>query len=87
MDPVTIIYELLATAAIVAGGIAWLMNRLDSRFERIAKKVDAVDERTDSLQRQLDIQFGGNGGGIRQALDEHGRDIAFIKGQLGIRQD
>lgn len=87
MDPVTIVYELLATAAIVAGGVTWLMNRLDSRFERVVQKVEAVDQRTDNLQRQLDIQFGGNGGGMRQAIDEHGKDIAFIKGQLGIKQD
>lgn len=80
MDPVTLIYELLGSAAIVAGGVLWAVRKVDSRFDRL-------EDKQSHLQQQMDVQFGGNGNGMRQAIDQHGQDIAFIKGALGIKQE
>lgn len=80
MDPWALVVEILTSLAIVAGGVKYIIDKIDSRFDRI-------EMRQSQMQSQLDIQFGGNGNGMRQAIDQHGEDIAFIKGSLGISQE
>lgn len=77
MDPWALVVEILTSLAIVAGGVKYVIDRLDRRF-------DAIETKTADLQRQLDVQFGGNGNGIRQELNSQGKQIAAIKGHLGI---
>ena len=47
------------------------------RYERkLQRRLDAQDAKTDGIATTLSVQFGGNGGGIRQAIDglQRGQD-------------
>lgn len=50
----------------------------------LQKEIAAVRATGDETKLTIATQFGGNGGGIRQAIDTHGRAIARIEGKLGI---
>lgn len=84
------------TAGVTGGGILLALKRartnLEATIENIAhtaaveankplvEKVEKAVNDIDSLNLQLATQFGGNGGGMRQAINDLRVDVAKVQG-------
>jgi methyl-accepting chemotaxis protein len=66
-----------------------LTERIDASDTKTDELRKSVDEKLDKIKETVQAQaveqarqFGGNGGGMRQALNEHGAAIANLAGQF-----
>lgn len=50
-------------------GIYAIWRRIDKRQTDSYVATVRVTDKLDAMQKQLDLQFGGNGGGIREAIN------------------
>jgi len=50
-------------------GIYAIWKRIDKRQTESYVATIRVTDRLEIMQKQLDVQFGGNGGGIREAIN------------------
>lgn len=64
-------------------------ERVDRRLTEIKGSVEKLRERAEQTDIRMAVQFGGNGGGIREAINkqadaltEHGERIARVAGQF-----
>ena len=62
--------------------ITKLDEKFSKRFDKNDEATKANGDRTDQLRRELDIQFGGNGGGMRQAINALSVDMATLNGRF-----
>jgi len=85
-------FKSTATEA-VAVALKEVTDALTSRIDASDVKTDelrkSVDGKLDKIRETVQAQaleqarqFGGNGGGMRQALNEHGQSIANLAGQF-----
>lgn len=62
--------------------IAVLDEKFNKRFDKNDEATRENGKLTAELRRELDTQFGGNGGGMRQAINSMGVDIAHLNGRF-----
>lgn len=48
----------------------------------VKASVSEIAEKARAVELQMATQFGGNGGGIRQAINEHGQQLAALVGRF-----
>lgn len=53
-----------------------------AQIVEVKASVADLAERARVSELNMATQFGGNGGGLRQAIDEHGRQIANLTGRF-----
>ena len=72
-------------SVIVILGIFWggvqLLRRIDHRLDRQDADTELVRQSVDDLRKQADKQFGGNGNGLREAVNAIRVDVSDIKTQ------
>lgn len=56
--------------------------RIDESDEVTRTRLDSIEQRTADMDRKLAVQFGGNGGGMRQAINEHGERLSYLAGRI-----
>ena len=78
------ISQLVATAVVILG-IFWggiqILRRIDHRLDKQDADAALTRASVDELRKQADRQFGGNSGGIREAVNVIRVDVAEIKSQ------
>lgn len=52
------------------------------QIAEVKASVAKLAERAEKADLNMAVQFGGNGGGIRQAINEHGQQIANLVGRF-----
>jgi hypothetical protein len=74
-------------AEIVTDVLSGFKTEIDKRFdvndentEKAAEKAEQAAERAAALDLELARQFGGNGGGLREAINRLNADVSFLKG-------
>ena len=65
---------------VVAPAIAELKTTIEARFDKNDAATKTAADKAASLELELARQFGGNSGGMRQAINETRQDIAVLKG-------
>lgn len=55
---------------------------LDVGLVDVKASVVRLEARTAETDRKLAVQFGGNGGGMRQAINEHGERLSYLAGRI-----
>lgn len=61
---------------VVAPAIKALEDKLDKRFDKNDEATKEVAKKTNDLELRLAREFGGNSGGIRQAVNEVKGDVS-----------
>lgn len=67
-------------AEIVSEVLSGFKADVERRFDANDEKTSEAASKAASLELELTKQFGGNGNGIRQAVNELTKDVAFLKG-------
>jgi hypothetical protein len=89
---VALVSRFLANAArriiaeIVTDVFAGFKADINERFDGNDEKTKQAAEKAGSLELELTRQFGGNGNGIRQAVNKLTEDVAFLKGAASASQ-
>lgn len=77
------------TVALIGTGIARLGGNWVKRI--VTDAVEALiapnTADTQAVKAELAKQFGGNSGGMRQAINELSADVAYLKGVAGVAQN
>lgn len=73
----------IASIVIPVGFSAYaIWRRIDKRQTDSYVATVRVNDKIDAMQKQLDLQFGGNGGGIREAINTMKEDQKVMDRKL-----
>lgn len=73
------------TAAAITESTKTITDRIDKSDEVVNRRIDVLDERgrnTDDKLTRVELQFGPNGGGLRQTVDTIKSAIANLDGRF-----
>lgn len=76
-----------ATALSIVGtfGVRLASNKLRNTVSAVVQEhLKPNNEATEAMKLELSRQFGGNSGGMRQAINELATEVAYVKGALGL---
>jgi hypothetical protein len=75
---------LVAAATVLAGSVAWVWRgrlALERRLRAIEEARAAEAAAIEALRRNLDREFGGNGGGMREAINRMSTTLSAVDGR------
>lgn len=79
---ITIIASAVGVLAVLGGGFAWFLNRIDVRFDasekRMDERFDRVDGRMDRLEGRMD-RLEGRMDRLQDDMRELGRELTEVK--------
>jgi hypothetical protein len=74
--------QVISVVAPVFVGIYAVWRRIDKRQVEAYIETMRVRDQLAAVQKQLDVQFGGNGGGIREAINTMKSDQKVMDSKL-----
>jgi hypothetical protein len=69
LDTASSIAQIASFVAPAVIGVYAIWRRIDKRQTESHIAAVRIGDRLENMQKQLDVQFGGNGGGLREAVN------------------